>query len=820
MKKSFILRKKWQVLFFLVCLLASILFFFQNCSKYQANSLSQRGLSSHGNPGCKVQPHFPSPFEESKVQIDLDNEVSVQSSPGGESGSETQKRELALLVDPPCLKQSGEPVEVLGHVVEVPSELEDLERAAVNLVFDGDIDLNQLTRDMDSSPCLIGITENEEFMLDPIDPSFSQEHPDQQQALTASTGFNDPMASNQAHLAFLNHSRSVDIQNRITASVVVAVLDTGIDEDHPDLEDQLWDNGNGEHGKNFSSSGRPNDITDRRGHGTHVTGIVAAKWNNNVGVVGVAGNFVQLMGVKVLNDQGKTSATSIYNGIRYAIARGADVINMSIGTSNKGEIRHGLILDLQGITEAVNAGIVVVISAGNMNKEVTETYCPPMGCFGQFVEGALTVASVDTTTGNRTSYSNYGNVEIAAPGDEKSTPPERGILSTIPDGKYIRYGGTSMAAPVVAGAAAFLVGYLKTNNINYTPASVETFLKEEGSRESSALMSFVPGGRVVDFGVMSDNIVNIPRISCGPGFRPNSDETACVPINISCPSGFRLNPNRDACVPDSVSCPEGYALNPDRDACIPNSVSCPEGYALNNDQTACVPSNVSCPSGQKLSPNQDACVPVNVSCPSGFRLNSNQDACIPDSVSCPSGFKLNPDRDACIPNSVSCPEGYALNNDQTACVPSSVSCPSGQKLNPNQDACVPMNISCPSGFKLNPDRDACIPSSVSCPSGYALSPNRNACIPNSVSCPSGHALSNDQTTCVLSSVSCPSGRKLNPNQDACVPINISCPSSYALNNDQTACVPSSVSCPSGFKLGSDQNSCIPVASAPPSNGCL
>ena len=231
MKKSFVLRKKWQVLLFLVFSVTLILFFFQNCSKYQSNPLSQKGLSS-SNPGCKVQPHFHSPFEESKVQIDLDDEVSVQSSSGGESGSETQKRELALLVDPLCLKQSGEPVEVLGHIVEVPSELEDMERAAVNLVFDEEIDLDQLTRDMDSSPCLVGITENKEFMLDPIDPSlpdssFNQEHPDQQQGQAQiASGFNDPMASNQAHLAFLNHSRSVDIQNRITASVVVAVLDT------------------------------------------------------------------------------------------------------------------------------------------------------------------------------------------------------------------------------------------------------------------------------------------------------------------------------------------------------------------------------------------------------------------------------------------------------------------------------------------------------------------------------------------------------------------------------------------------------------------
>ena len=557
----------------LFCLLASIFILFQNCSKYQANSLRRKGLSSHN---CKVQPSYPAPFEQNKIQIDLDNEMNVQSSSSGESHSETQKRELALLVDPLCLKQSEEPVKVLGHTVEVPSELEHLKRVAISLSFEGEIDSDQLTRDMGSSSCLIGITENEEFTLDPIpDDSSVQETETDQKMLTASTGFNDPRASNQGHLAFLNHSKSVGLQSGITASVVVAVLDTGIDEDHPDLRDQLWDDGSGNHGRNFSSSGRSDDIDDRDGHGTHVAGIVAARWNNNVGIVGVAGNFVQIMGVKVLNDGGSGSTTTIYNGIEYAVANGADVINMSIGTRNTGAITKVPVLYLQAITRAVNEGVVVVAAAGNKNKQITETYCPSVGCFGQFLEGALTVASVDTVTGNRSVFSNYGSLDIAAPGSEDTRPsPWKGILSTIPNDRYVRYSGTSMASPIMAGAAAFLIGYLKTNNIDYTPASVETFLKEKGSRESSALNLYVPKGRIIDFGVMSDNINKIPKISCGPGFRPNSNETACIPINISCPSGYALNNDQTACIPSSVSCPSGQKLNTNRDACVPISSGC------------------------------------------------------------------------------------------------------------------------------------------------------------------------------------------------------------------------------------------------------
>ncbi len=519
--------KCWQNVYICVYFLVlsvPTLFIFQNCSKYQANYLGKRKVSSH-TINCKVQLHTITPFERNKVQISQAGQASLESY--GEDDSGTQQT-LAMVVNPSCLSQAEEPVEVLGQIVEVPSQLSQLNSAAINMTFDGEIDMDQLTRDMEQSPCLIGITEDETVTLEPGYTEFTDDNEDPipgVQADSASTNFNDPMITDQGHLDFINYFNSLDLQNQITGTVVVAVVDSGIDKNHPDFQNRLWDDGYGNPGKNFVSGGNPNDTDDELGHGTHVAGIIAARQNNNTGTVGLNGDFVRIMVAKTF--KGKTTTTSaIYNGIQYAIEQEADVINLSLSTSTT------KILYLQAINEAINAGIIVSMAAGNNGKQYTNQpaarsyYCPAPGCFGYLMDGALSVASVNSSTGNLSSFSDFGAVDIAAPGSELDLT--RGILSTIPGNQWGRMAGTSMATPVISAAAAFLIGHLKTNNINYTPSSIETFLKEKGTIVSSHVN--VIEGRIIDFDVMSENIAQIRRvISCGPGFRPNSDQTACIP---------------------------------------------------------------------------------------------------------------------------------------------------------------------------------------------------------------------------------------------------------------------------------------------------
>ena len=500
-KKTF---EKWQVKVFCALTTFFVVFFYQNCGQYRATQAGKTLLLSSTPPttvSCKVQSSLTTPFEKNKIQIDeslLENEVDIQSSSGQIQNKMVMPLEikLGLVVDPLCLSQSESPVLVLGQVVEVPAELSQLNRAAISLTFNkGEIDLDQLTRDMDQSPCLIGISEDQTVTLENVHSS------------STASGFNDPRVGEQAHLDFVNHSESIDLQNKITASVVVAVVDSGIDENHPDFEGLLWDDGQGNHGRNFTTSSTSNsdltDLSDANSHGTHVAGLIAAKQNNNTGTVGLNGDFVRIMTAKVFGSDGRASVVTIYNGLRYAIENGADVVNLSLSTE-----KANTILD-QGTMEAVNAGLVVAMAASNDSEEITFSNCPSPACFGRVANGAMTVASVDTSTGNLSVFSNYSLnfVEIAAPGSESGR--QRGLLSTVAGSSWGRKLGTSMASPVVVAAAAFLIGYLKTKNINYTPASIEAFLKEKGSRENSAIRSSVQGGRVVDFGQISQSLKDL-----------------------------------------------------------------------------------------------------------------------------------------------------------------------------------------------------------------------------------------------------------------------------------------------------------------------
>ena len=464
--------------------------FFQNCSEYDSLLSHSEGP---GGVSCKIQPTFSTPFEENKIQINtsfLEETEQDQASHDGNNGVQQKtkvaktKIELSLLVDPLCLSREENPVRVLGEVIEVPPELGSLSRAAVSLTVYESIDMDQLTQEM-NHPCLVGISENQTVTLETVHP--------------LSTTLNDPMAGDQAHLNFVNYHTSIALQEQITAPVVIAVVDSGIDKHHIDLRDRLWDDGQGNPGRSFASNTNPDDLSDNTNHGTHIAGIIAASQNNERGTAGLNHNFVQIMVVRIFNNP-ESSVITIYNGIRYAMENGADIINLSLSTKNSNST-----LD-QAVIEAVNAGIVVVMAASNDSRMLSSSFCPSPACIGHELDGGLSVASVDTSTENLSNFSNFSSslVEIAAPGSESGTT--RGLLSTITGNQWGRKPGTSMAAPIVSAAAALLIGYLKTNNIHYTPHSIENFLKEGGSRINQRLQSQIQEGRIIDFKKIIQNL--------------------------------------------------------------------------------------------------------------------------------------------------------------------------------------------------------------------------------------------------------------------------------------------------------------------------
>ncbi len=230
--------------------------------------------------------------------------------------------------------------------------------------------------------------------------------------------------------------------------VIVAILDSGIDYNHEDLNTNLFTDEDGNVGIDCSpatlsaNDGECGvDPMDRDGHGTHVAGTIGAVGDNGVGVTGVNWN-VRLMAVKVFNDNGFTTSVAIVKGLDYAVENGAVVSNHSYGGSGFSEF------EFQAFERARNNGHLAVAAAGNRaeNNDNEKTRLYPASFD---LDNMISVAAT-TFDDELAWFSNYGvnSVHIAAPGEV--------IASTVPDNGYAYFSGTSMAVPHVAGVAALI----------------------------------------------------------------------------------------------------------------------------------------------------------------------------------------------------------------------------------------------------------------------------------------------------------------------------------------------------------------------------
>jgi len=244
---------------------------------------------------------------------------------------------------------------------------------------------------------------------------------------------NDPMSSQQWGLTRIQAAQAWAIATP-QRTVYLAIIDTGVDANHPDLAQRVRRYSNGTvYGYNTQlNNAHTNDF---HGHGTHCAGIAAAHTGNGIGVAGVAGTApVQIMPVKVLNDQGFGTISDVARGITWAADNGAHVLSLSLG-SNAGTQQLA-----DAVNYAWNRGCLVVAAAGNNGSNAP--------FYPAAYENALAVAASDPND-RLTNFSQYGAwVDIAAPG--------RDILSTVPGNRYEAWSGTSMACPHVAGAAALI----------------------------------------------------------------------------------------------------------------------------------------------------------------------------------------------------------------------------------------------------------------------------------------------------------------------------------------------------------------------------
>lgn len=260
---------------------------------------------------------------------------------------------------------------------------------------------------------------------------------------------NDPFYSTQWGLPKVSAPAAWDLAQGGYGPI--AVVDTGVLSTHPDLAGEVklgYDFVNGD-----------NNATDDHGHGTHVSGIIAALTNNSTGVasIGYKGSIIP---VKVLNSSGSGSYANVASGIIYAVDNGAKVINLSLGGTSSS-------ITLQNAVNYANSkGAYVVAAAGN---SATTAPLYPAAC-----TGAIAISATDSSD-NLASFSNYGsNIFSSAPGVN--------INSTYLSNSYRYMSGTSMATPQFSGLLELAIAYANSQDVNVSKQNMLNLIKTSSDK--------------------------------------------------------------------------------------------------------------------------------------------------------------------------------------------------------------------------------------------------------------------------------------------------------------------------------------------------
>jgi subtilisin family serine protease len=335
--------------------------------------------------------------------------------------------------------------------------------------------------------------------------------------------------------------------------ILVGIIDTGVDTDHPDLVNNLWVNPQEIPGNGIDDDGNgyvddiygidpyngDSDPEDDGGHGTHVAGTIGAVGNNGTGVAGVNWQ-VRMMSMKVCGTR-YCSSYAIAEGILYAARHGARVVNASLGGTGTSSYIMSALQTLDA------AGGLFVAAAGNAgtDNDVTPHY-PASYNYDHIISVAASTSNRDLAY-----FSCYGatSVDVAAPG--------YGIYSTLPGGRYGTYSGTSMASPMVAGSAAL---YLAAS-----PQSTSLEVKQalmSNCRDDAAITGKVVCGGVIDL----EPLFQEPN-PCDTGTHECGENATCyagVGTDYTC----RCNEGYEG---DGLNCVDVDECVYDLDACSENA---------------------------------------------------------------------------------------------------------------------------------------------------------------------------------------------------------------------------------------------------------
>lgn len=254
-----------------------------------------------------------------------------------------------------------------------------------------------------------------------VEPNFIGEAPESDGRSRGAFGGQDDRPYYEQYPSNMLELSCAHTMNR-GSGAVVAVLDTGVQLDHPALADSL-------------TSTRYDFVDDDPTPADDGNGIVVGHGTHVAGVINLVAPDAQIMPLRVLNPDGQGNVFVIAEAIIYAAQNGADVINLSLGTSSASELLEDVIEDA-----AENYGVVIVAAAGNRNSSAAQ--------YPASESDVLAVASIGPAS-QKSGFSNYGAwINVAAPGE--------GIYSTLPTSGYGSWSGTSMATPFVAGQAALV----------------------------------------------------------------------------------------------------------------------------------------------------------------------------------------------------------------------------------------------------------------------------------------------------------------------------------------------------------------------------
>ncbi|MGM0406216.1 MAG: S8 family serine peptidase, partial [Thermoplasmatota archaeon] len=351
------------------------------------NTVSNNTLFANTGPGVFLLESDENSIYDNKIRDE--NEIDENQDADHEEDSVLVKFDEpfdSLNVDRQYLK--GELNRIAGHIDASPDRVFTYLNAGV-LELNDDMDIDTAIRILSNMPSVDYAEPNYrvELLEEPNDPGFP-----------SLWGMKD-----------IDATGAWDV-NTGSREVVVAVLDTGIDYNHEDLSDNMWEDENGYHGYNFVNDSHV--PIDDHNHGTHVAGTIGAVGNNSVGVVGVNWN-VSLMSLKFIDESGRGSISDAIASLEYVLERKKEGVNV-VATSNSwgGAGRSKLLSD--AISEHRNEDILFIAAAGNGNRNVEERPFYPASFEHTNV---ISVGATDRGN-NRTSFSNYGpnSVHVGAPG--------------------------------------------------------------------------------------------------------------------------------------------------------------------------------------------------------------------------------------------------------------------------------------------------------------------------------------------------------------------------------------------------------------------